>query len=97
MSRLSYRGYYDEHGERSRSDPFWSRKNSREIELALTTFSTDLRLKLAGQVKDALIQTMRWNRTTIDVVITSEHSESEVRDAVKRSLQGLGLNGDELF
>jgi hypothetical protein len=97
MSRFSYRVYYNEHGERSRSDPFWSRKSSREIERARAIFASDLRLKLAGQGKDALIQTMQWNQTSIDVVITSDYSESEVRDAVRRTLQGLGLDGYELF
>jgi hypothetical protein len=97
MSRISYRVYYNERGERSRSDPFWAHKSSREIERALAIFATDLRLKLAGHGKDALIQTMQWNRTTIDVVVTSDYSESEVRDAVRRTLQGLGLDGDELF
>src|SRR5258708_7084607 len=97
MSQFSYRVYYDEHGERSKSYPFWSRKSDREIELALAIFPTELRLKLAGEGKHALIQTMQWNRTTIDVLITSDRSESEVRDAVKRSLHGLGLDGDELF
>jgi len=68
MSRFSYRVYYDEHGERSKSDPFWSRKTDREIELALAIFPTELRLKLAGLGKDALIQTMQWNRTTIQSI-----------------------------
>jgi hypothetical protein len=97
MSRFSYRVYYDENGERSKSDPFWSRKSDREIEHALTIFPTDLRLKLAHQGTDALILTMQRNRTTIDLVIISDHSSSEVHDAIKRSLRGLGLDGNEMF
>jgi hypothetical protein len=88
--------YYDEHAWPSKSAPLVSPKSDREIEHALASFPSDLKLRLSGQGADPLIQVSQIDRMTIEVVILSHRSESEVREAVIECMDRLHLFGDPL-
>jgi hypothetical protein len=94
MSRIVYRVYYNERVWPSKRELLASRRNDRKIADALERFPSDLRVKLSGRPIDVLVAPK--DRTTIEVWIVSDRSDSEVLDAVKWCLDRHHLFGDKL-